>query len=105
MTYLWPSDDGWPYPDGPAAGREALADPADPDAAPDDDLLVLLAMPPHLFDTLSPVERQVITAHYGLNGAKARSMKELHVDLDMTRADVREALACALAKLRTTLTA
>lgn len=95
MTYLWPSDEGWPYPDG---GAEV----EDPDAILDDDALVLRTMPPHLFDTLDPLERRVITSHYGLDGGPPRSMKQLHVDLGLSRAEVREALAGGLAKLRTT---
>jgi DNA-directed RNA polymerase sigma subunit (sigma70/sigma32) len=94
-SYLWPSEDGWPYPDG----RDDLA----ADEAFDDDALVLRAAPPHLFDDLDPLERRVVTAHYGLDGSPARSMKELHVDLGLSRAEVREALAGGLAKLRARL--
>ncbi len=97
MSYLWPNDDGWPYPDGGA-------DMADPDAGVDDDALLLKAAPPHLFDKLDPLERQVVRAHYGLDGKPPRSMKQLHTDLALTRAEVREALAGGLAKLRAHLT-
>ena len=97
MSYLWPNDDGWPYPD-------SAADMADPHAGVDDDALLLKAAPPHLFDKLDPLERQVVTAHYGLDGSPPRSMKQLHTDLGLTRAEVREALAGGLAKLRTHLT-
>ncbi len=97
-TYLWPNDDGWPYPDGE---REQ----ADPEAAIDDDALLLKATPPHLFDTLAPLERQVVTARYGLDGSPPRSVKELHSELGLTRAEVREALVGGLAKLRTHLRA
>lgn len=97
-TFLWPNDDGWPYPD-------SAADPIDLDGGIDDDALLLKAAPPHLFDDLEPLERQVVTAHYGLDGSPPRSMKELHTDLGITRAEVREALAGGLAKLRTHLTA
>ncbi len=97
MSYLWPNEDGWPYPD-------SAADMADPDAGVDDDALLLKAAPPHLFDKLDPLERQVVTAHYGLDGSPPRSMKQLHTDLGLTRAEVREALAGGLAKLRTHLT-
>ena len=96
MSYLWPNDDGWPYPD-------SAADLADPNADLDEDALLLKAAPPHLFDDLSPLERQVVTAHYGLDGSPPRSMKQLHTDLAISRAQVREALAGALAKLRTHL--
>jgi DNA-directed RNA polymerase sigma subunit (sigma70/sigma32) len=92
-SYQWPSEDGWPYPD-------AEAEEVDPDAGVDDDALLLKAAPPHLFDGLEPLERQVVTAHYGLDGSPPRSMKELHTELGLTRAQVREALAGGLAKLR-----
>jgi len=95
-TFLWPNEDGWPYPD---TGAE-VADTAD---ALDDDAFLLKATPAHLFDTLEPLERQVITAHYGLTGSPPRSMKELHTDLGLSRAEVREALAGGLAKLRLNL--
>lgn len=97
MSYLWPNDDGWPYPD-------TGADLADPEADVDDDALLLKAAPPHLFDELDPLERQVLMAHYGLDGSPPRSMKQLHTDLALTRAEVRQALAGGLAKLRTHLT-
>jgi DNA-directed RNA polymerase sigma subunit (sigma70/sigma32) len=95
-SYIWPNDDGWPYPD-------SAAELADPDPGADDDALLLRATPAHVFDSLEPLERQVVTAHYGLDGSPPRSMKELHVDLGLTRAEVRSALARGLAKLRTTL--
>jgi DNA-directed RNA polymerase sigma subunit (sigma70/sigma32) len=97
-TFLWPSEDGWPYPDA----ADDLADPSD---GVDDDALLLKATPAHLFDTLNPLERQVVTAHYGLGGSPPRSMKELHYDLGLSRAEVKEALAGGLAKLRISLTA
>jgi DNA-directed RNA polymerase sigma subunit (sigma70/sigma32) len=92
-SYLWPSEDGWPYPD--VEGEEASFDEAF-----DEDALVLRAAPRHLFDQLEPLERQVVMSHYGLDGSSPRSMKELHGDLGLTRTAVREALAGGLAKLR-----
>ncbi len=97
-SYIWPNDDGWPYPD--SAGELA-----DPDAGADDDVLLLQAAPAHMLDSLEPLERQVLTAHYGLDGSPPRSMKELHADLGLTRAEVRSALANGLAKLRTSFSA
>ncbi len=96
MTFLWPNDDGWPYPD---AGREEI----DPNGDVDDDALLLRAAPMRLFAQLNPLERQVLTAHYGLDGSPARSMKELHNDLGLPRAEIREVLAGGLAKLRSNL--
>lgn len=98
MTYTWPSEDGWPYPDD----RPGVADL---DSQLDEDTLMLRATPPHMWDSLSTLERRVVTAHYGLNGQAPRSMKELHLDLGLTRADVRDILAAGLAKLRTVLQA
>ena len=59
--------------------------------------------PPHLFDDLDPLERMVITSRFGLDGAVPRTMKELHNDLGVPRADLRDALGSGLAKLRTQL--
>ena len=101
-TYVWPSEDGWPYPDPDA---DADVEVVDPSAGFEDDALLLKATPAHLFDGLDPLERQVVTAHYGLNGKPPRSMKELHHELGLSRAELREALAGGLAKLRTTLNA
>jgi len=94
--FLWP-EDGWPYPD---SKRTELADP---DATIDDDAMVLRGMGKHLFDFLDPLERQVITAHYGLDGTPPRTMKELHHETGLPRAELREALGAGLAKLRVTL--
>jgi DNA-directed RNA polymerase sigma subunit (sigma70/sigma32) len=91
--FEWPGEDGWPYPDS----EKELADP---DAWFDDDAVDLRASPPRL-DALDPLERQVIVAHYGMDGTPPRSMKQLHQELDLPRADIRSALAAGLAKLRT----
>ena len=96
-TFLWPAEDGWPYPD---AGPELT----DPSADPDEDLLSLHARCPHLFDGLDDLERQVIFRHYGLDGQPPRSMKELHADLGLSRAELRDALGAGLQKLRTNFT-
>jgi DNA-directed RNA polymerase sigma subunit (sigma70/sigma32) len=100
-TYLWPGDTGWPTPELEEA--EPL-DVVDLDAEPDLDALSLHAPPPHLFDALTPIERTVLGARFGLDGQPVRSMKELHTELDLTRQELREALAAALAKLRDQLT-
>jgi DNA-directed RNA polymerase sigma subunit (sigma70/sigma32) len=94
--YLWP-EDGWPYPD------TKRAETVDLDSTIDDDAMVVRGMGKRLFEFLDPLERQVITAHYGLDGSPPRTMKELHHELGLPRADLREALAAGLAKLRTTL--
>lgn len=93
MSSYWPTEDGWPYAD---TGLEE----ADMGAEPDVDLLSLTVPPPHLYDDLAPLERQVITSRFGLGGAPVRSMKQLHADLGVPRADLRQALGSGLAKLR-----
>ena len=64
---------------------------------------MLRAAPPHLFDRLEPLERQVITAHYGLGGMAPLTMKQLHNEWGLPRSDLRDALATGLAKLRSRL--
>jgi DNA-directed RNA polymerase sigma subunit (sigma70/sigma32) len=59
-----------------------------------------MARPPHLFDDLDPLERRVIDSRFGLEGQPVRSMKQLHADLGVPRADLRQALGSGLAKLR-----
>jgi DNA-directed RNA polymerase sigma subunit (sigma70/sigma32) len=95
-TFLWPSDGGWPYPD---TGPEVT----DPAAVIDDDMVSLLADSGHLLDGLDDLERQVITSHYGLDGQPARTMKQLHNDLGLSRAELRDVLGSGLEKLRSSL--
>ena len=92
-TFVWPAEDGWPYPD---ADMELV----DPDGGPDDDLLSLRAAPRHLLDELEPLEREVITARFGLAGTPVRSMKQLLADLGVPRVQLRDAMGSGLAKLR-----
>ncbi len=95
-SFLWPNDEGWPYPD--TAGETV-----DLDAMHDDDVVCLRADPTQVLGRLDPLERAVITARYGLEGKTPRSMKELCVEMGMPRAELRDALGTALAKLRTEL--
>jgi DNA-directed RNA polymerase sigma subunit (sigma70/sigma32) len=88
----WPSDEGWPYDDGDGSATDTTEF--------DDDLVSLHAAAPHLFDDLEPVERQVVTARFGLDGNPVRSLKELQRELGMPRQDLRTAYADGLAKLR-----
>jgi DNA-directed RNA polymerase sigma subunit (sigma70/sigma32) len=97
-TYLWPGDTGWP-----SAEEDEPLDVVDLAAEIDLDALALHAPPPHLFDALTATERTVLAARFGL-GQPVRSMKELHTDLDLTRHEVRDALASAIEKLRSQLT-
>lgn len=93
-SFLWPNDDGWPYPD---AGREPIVLDVD---EMDEDAFALRATARILLDRLNPLERQVITAHYGLGGTPALSMKQLHTELGLPRAELKDALGSGLAKLR-----
>ena len=95
-SYLWPNDEGWPYPD-------TVGETVDLDATTDDDQLCLRTGPAQLFDHLNPLERAVITAHYGLEGQRARTMKQLHAEMGLPRAELRDVLGAGLAKLRTEL--
>ena len=54
-------------------------------------------------ELLDPLERKVITAHYGLEGQSPRTMKELHTEMGLPRAELRDVLGTGLAKLRTGL--
>jgi DNA-directed RNA polymerase sigma subunit (sigma70/sigma32) len=96
-SYLWPGDTGWPTPQ---QDEDEPYDVVDLDAELDLDALALHAPPPHLYDDLTPIERTVLDARFGLEGCAVRSMKELHAELDLSRQELREALASALAKLR-----
>ena len=95
-TFIWPTEDGWPYPD-------TGADVIDLDANVDDDLLTLRTPSSHLLDRLEPLERRVITSVYGLDGGPARSLQQLHDELGVADADLRSALGSGLGKLRTQL--
>jgi hypothetical protein len=99
-SFLFRDDDGWPYPDPDVHAAIEIPDHA---LDIDDDLMCLRGPHPHLFDGLGPVERTVVTARFGLDGAPIRSMKELQSELGLPHADVRAALETGLAKLRTQL--
>ena len=99
-SFPWPGDGGWPYPDsdGEAADRAE-----DLGATPDDDLMSVNVLSAHLFDDLEPLEREVLAARFGLAGSPVKSMKELHRELGIPRADLRTALGSGLAKVRSHL--
>jgi len=101
---LFPTDDGWPYPDrtGDGAGDVAADDEIDLDA-------LELRVDRHAFADLTELEHHIVCRRYGLHdgsspGAPA-SMKQLARDLECTHAEVAVVLGCALDKLRTRLTA
>ncbi|HET7651531.1 MAG TPA: sigma factor-like helix-turn-helix DNA-binding protein [Acidimicrobiales bacterium] len=95
-TFVWPSEDGWPYPD-------TAAEWVDPETAADDDDLLSVRFDARLLDGLDPLERQVLSARYGLDGHTVRTVGELHDDLGMSTGDVETLLASGLTKLRTRL--
>ena len=97
-TFVWPTDDGWPYPDSP----DELVDL---ESEADDDLLNLTATSEHLLDQLTPLEREVLCARFGLAGTRERSMRELVVDTGRPRQELKDALGSGLAKLRVQLRA
>ncbi|MDP8986750.1 MAG: hypothetical protein M3N11_00140 [Actinomycetota bacterium] len=100
--YLWPGDPGWPAPE---ADTTPVAEVSDPSGEIDLDAVCLHAAQAHLLDDLSPLERTVLVARFGLGGAPVRSIKELHADLGLTRHQVREALETGLSKVRARLAA
>jgi DNA-directed RNA polymerase sigma subunit (sigma70/sigma32) len=93
----WPAEEGWPYPD-------ALGDIVDITKDSDDDLFSI-TNDTHLLDSLDPLEREVVSARFGLRGHEVRTMKQLHADLGLPRNDLKLALGSGLAKLRTHLSA
>lgn len=96
--FPYPSEDGWPYPDADDdADEPEIADPA---ADVDDDLVSLHALPRRLFDTLEPLEREVLDARFGLEGHALRSIHQLHRQLGATPAELHAALDRGLTKLR-----
>lgn len=92
---VWPSEDGWPYPD---TERETI----DLSSEVDDDALSV-RLTPTLLNSLDPLERVLIASRYGLGGTPIRTMKQLHSDLGLPRDELRNALGSGLAKLRTQL--
>lgn len=93
-TYLWPNEDGWPYPDDvDVAGSDEL----------DLDTLSLRLTEHQLLERLEPLEHAVVAARFGLDGAPERTMKQLHTDLGVPREELRQALGSGLRKLRAEL--
>ena len=97
-TFVWPTDDGWPYPDTPD-------EDIDLEGEADDDLLNVMVTRQQLLGHLTPLERRVVCARFGLSGEPERSMRELVFDTGLPRREVKEALGSGLAKLRVQLRA
>jgi DNA-directed RNA polymerase sigma subunit (sigma70/sigma32) len=93
---LFPTDDGWPYPDL-TAGPDLVDD-----AEPDLDALELQA-DRHAFDGLTARERDAVMLHFGLDGGEPVPTKLLGHKLGCTRAEAREQLGAGIDKLRTRL--
>ncbi len=94
---LWAAEDGWPYPD-------ALGDFVDLAGEADDDLLSV-TVDTHLLDSLDPLEREVVSAQFGLRGHELRTVAQLHDDLGLSDAAIASALGSGLEKLRIHLSA
>jgi DNA-directed RNA polymerase sigma subunit (sigma70/sigma32) len=94
---VFPSDDGWPYPDLPGG----VDDPATDDEV-DLDALELRA-DGHAFECLSPTEYDLVARRFGLHGPPA-SMKDMSHDLGWSHTETRDVLGRAIDKLRVRLT-
>ena len=92
-TFVWPSEDGWPYPD-------TDLDLVDPSDAFDDDLLSLRTAARRVIGSLDAIERQVITARFGLDGKGTRSFEQIQVATGLPPARALDVMGSGLAKLR-----
>jgi DNA-directed RNA polymerase sigma subunit (sigma70/sigma32) len=92
---------GWPYPDD--GDDDRVTGPADLRADSDDDLVALHALEPHVLDSLTPTERAVVVARFGLDGADPMTMTEVAESLGLSTGRTRVALANGLARLRSAL--
>jgi DNA-directed RNA polymerase sigma subunit (sigma70/sigma32) len=93
---LFPSDDGWPYPDVTGHADPVADDPIDLDA-------LELRVDRHAFADLTEWERFAVVHRYGLDGPPC-SMKELAQQLECSHGEARDLLGGALDKLRHRLT-
>ena len=93
MNAFMPAEDGWPYPD-------SAVENVDFSAEPDDDLISIRSASPQLYNSLDPLERQVLGARFGIDGVPVRSVKQLCNDLQVPRSVVHHALGSGLTKLR-----
>lgn len=96
---LFPTDEGWPYPD--TDGEAAMRPPGSTfDDDVDLDALQLVANV-HAFDGLSPVEREVLDRRFW----QGESMKELARGLGCSHAEATAVLGQAVDKMRSRLEA
>ena len=100
---LFPTDDGWPYPDAAfsefgASQLGALEQVADDDIDLD---LLELRVDPHAYADLTELEYFAVSWRYGVgNRCTPHSMKELAAELGCNHAEARDVLGGALEKLR-----
>jgi hypothetical protein len=94
---LFPTDDGWPYPDTVNAWDDI------DDTEPDLDALDL-RIDPRAFATLTTDEREAVVCHFGLDGKPPVDAKHLGPALGCTRAEARDLLGAGIDKLRMHLT-
>ena len=96
---LFPTDEGWPYPDADgAAEAELLRQGYTVDPEVDLDALQLVANI-HAFDGLTEQEREVLDRRFW----KSESMKDLARNLGCTHAEASLLLGRAVDKMRTRL--
>lgn len=95
---LFPTDEGWPYPDA-----ATLPDPADGSEV-DLDALELRA-DPQVYSSLSELEQSALFLRFGLHGETEHSMKQLGRALGCTHAEARSLVGSAIDKVRTRLSA
>lgn len=90
---LFPTDEGWPYPDSDGepmlAGAGYVVDDVDLDA-------LQLVANAHAFDGLSPAERDALDRRFW----QGQSMKELARSLGCTHAEAAVVLGHAVDKVR-----
>ncbi|GEM_PF-2070087 len=96
---LFPTDDGWPYPDPTSGVGPDRAEYDEPDPA----FLDVLA-DPRVFADLTAEERTVLRRRFGFDGPPA-TLKALAAELGRPRRDVVDLLGRAVDKVRVRLTA
>jgi hypothetical protein len=95
---LFPTDDGWPYPDHDDAPWSVVDDEVDLDD-------LELRADAHAFDDLTELERAALVRHFGLDAGPALGMKQLGPALGCSRAEATTALGAAIDKVRQRLLA